>query len=182
MLLAKEVFSTSKHSDRVWNVSWNPTGTQLASCGGDKTVYIWCQEGWQPFFLDIKLSDNLVLCSWSTADVPITWATEIIFCATTINFPFCLFRSPTLDDSDIQGMRCMWLLPWVASCAVVYCLICFCSGNNWVQKCSLDGAHVRTVRCTAWSPCGNYIASASFDATTVIWEKKIGTFELILSC
>lgn len=29
------------HSERVWQVAWNPKGMVLASCSGDKTVRLW---------------------------------------------------------------------------------------------------------------------------------------------
>ena len=41
----KQIQSFKGHKDKAWNVSWNPTGTALASCGGDKVINIWIKEG-----------------------------------------------------------------------------------------------------------------------------------------
>ncbi|CAH8526303.1 unnamed protein product [Schistosoma intercalatum] len=45
-----------------------------------------------------------------------------------------------------------------------------CDDESWVNSFSLPEAHKRSIRCIAWSPCGNYIASASFDGTVAIWK------------
>lgn len=45
MAKMQELVTLSGHQDRVWCVAWNPTGSLLASCGGDKTIRIWGKEG-----------------------------------------------------------------------------------------------------------------------------------------
>jgi WD40 repeat protein len=37
---------------------------------------------------------------------------------------------------------------------------------------TLEDAQSRTVRCSEWSPNGQFIASASFDGTVVVWESQ----------
>ncbi|MBA0793461.1 hypothetical protein Gohar_017865, partial [Gossypium harknessii] len=43
----------------------------------------------------------------------------------------------------------------------------------------LEETHTRTVRSCAWSPSGRLLATASFDATTAIWENVGGDFECV---
>ncbi|KAG4078090.1 hypothetical protein HA402_002141 [Bradysia odoriphaga] len=82
------------HKGRVWGADWHPTNNALATCGEDKTIRLWSQEG-----------------------------------------------------------------------------------NRWITKTILSDSHTRTIRDIAWSPCGQFLASASFDATTAIWDRKSGQFE-----
>ncbi len=42
--MLKSVATLEGHEDRVWCVSWSPSGNLLASCGGDHCVKIWRQD------------------------------------------------------------------------------------------------------------------------------------------
>ena len=44
----------------------------------------------------------------------------------------------------------------------------------WVCVETLDGVAMRTVRLCEWSPCGRYLATASFDGAVRVWEIRAG--------
>jgi WD40 repeat protein len=47
--------------------------------------------------------------------------------------------------------------------------------DQWNEVACVDAAHKRTVRSVAFSPDGKYIASASFDSTTSVWQSDSET-------
>ena len=49
----------------------------------------------------------------------------------------------------------------------------------WTCTAVLEEAHSRTIRSVSWSPNGRYLATASFDATTAVWEIHGDTWELV---
>ena len=51
--------------------------------------------------------------------------------------------------------------------------------TEWTCVAILEDAQTRTIRSCEWSYCGRYLAAASFDATTVIWEQAGGEFDVI---
>uniref|UniRef100_A0A0D6R278 Probable cytosolic iron-sulfur protein assembly protein CIAO1 homolog n=1 Tax=Araucaria cunninghamii TaxID=56994 RepID=A0A0D6R278_ARACU len=93
----------------------------------------------------------------------------------------------------------VWGVAWnPVSGGGVPCMLASCSGDktvriwestpapntassSWVCKAVLEETHTRTVRSCAWSPNGKLLATASFDATTAIWENVGGEFECVAS-
>ncbi|KAF8690580.1 hypothetical protein HU200_040947 [Digitaria exilis] len=86
----------------------------------------------------------------------------------------------------------VWALAWnPAPGAGAGPVLASCAGDKTVRiwKRAPDGAwqctdvledtHNRTVRSCAWSPDGKLLATASFDATTAVWEYNGGDFECV---
>ncbi|KAI9146321.1 WD40-repeat-containing domain protein [Paraphysoderma sedebokerense] len=105
--MATTIAELTGHTDRVWQLSWHPNGSLLASSSSDKSIRLWHPT--KP----IRTIDN---------------------------------SEPSTPLSQV---------PW--QCAS-----------------TLTDGHKRTVRSISFSPDGNLIASAGFDATIGIWEKVMG--------
>ncbi|KAL5716844.1 Cytosolic iron-sulfur protein assembly protein [Ranunculus cassubicifolius] len=91
----------------------------------------------------------------------------------------------------------VWSLSWNSTTGIngVPAMLASCSGDKtvriwqqnpsgkpsdpWECKAILDETHTRTVRSCAWSPSGKHLATASFDATTAIWEHVGDDFECV---
>lgn len=88
----------------------------------------------------------------------------------------------------------VWSVAWKPATGVdgVPAVLASCSGDKtvrvWEQspssgsfqcKAVLEETHTRTVRSCAWSPSGKLLATASFDATTAVWEHVGDDFECV---
>ncbi|KAI3516175.1 hypothetical protein L1887_15086 [Cichorium endivia] len=108
-------------------------------------------------------------------------------------------RSPPVLITEVQRLEGhtdrVWGLAWNPATGAdgVRAILASCSGDKtvriWQQrspsstsfdcKAVLEDTHTRTIRSCAWSPSGKQLATASFDATTAIWEQNGSDFECV---
>ena len=156
-----EVCSLTGHSDnRVWHVAWSPSGKALASCGADKasdgaapnaTATLAAAGAVNPNACD-RLTPNFSSCGFFSG------AVLLGLVRTRPPADARLGAEPPAPHAPphVQALRI-----WVPASD---------GTDGWVCSAMLEDAQSRTVRRCEWSPCGHFLAAASFDATTVIWE------------
>ncbi|KAJ1892225.1 Cytosolic iron-sulfur protein assembly protein [Kickxella alabastrina] len=173
MTKLKLVAELAGHEDRVWQVSWDPSGTRLASCSGDKSARIWAPISGEQFFTadhSEKPMAAAAIGGGASMDVDQTSASTWQ-CLDTIDnahkrtvrsIAFEPTRGRALATASFDGTTAIWEKEGAYECVA-----------------TLEG-HENEAKSVAWSPSGQLLATCGRDKSVWIWESNgEGDFDCI---
>lgn len=148
------VCSLQGHEERVWCVSWRPQAEplQLASCGADRSIRLWgLKSGTVPDSQD----GWALLCEIDCSDQhsrtlrSISWSQDgKIAAVASFDATVSLWREARSEDGSLQ-FECVGIVK----------------------------GHENEVKCSAFSPTGEYFATCSRDKSVWIYETQDANFE-----
>src|SRR5260221_8795502 len=92
-----------------------------------------------------------------------------------VDLPFKLIAVADLTGHEDRAWQVAWNIkkPLLASCSADKTVRLYSYTNNEFQHITtIPTGHAKTVRAVAWSPSGESIATASFDANIGVWEQE----------
>ena len=92
--IARCVATLEGHEERVWHCAWSRDGTQLASCGSDRSVRLWRRNG-DAFVNSATLDD-----AHDRTVRRVAWAPcGTLLAATSFDATCCVWRRSRQDDA-----------------------------------------------------------------------------------
>ncbi|ORX70814.1 putative cytosolic iron-sulfur protein assembly protein Ciao1 [Linderina pennispora] len=143
------------HDDRVWQVSWDKTGTRLATCSGDKSARVWAPVAGSSFFdapgtaIAPSTGDSArTSASWQCLDT-----IDNAHKRTVRSVCFEPGSQTTLATASFDGTTAIWAQ----------------EDGSYECVATLEG-HENEAKSVAWSPGGQLLATCGRDKSVWIWE------------
>lgn len=165
------------HEDRVWCVSWSPSGNLLASCSGDKTVRIWIKnkDVWESAaVLTDAHKGTIRSIAWSPCGNYLAScgfdATSCIWDRRSGEFE-CV---ATLEGHDNEVKSVSWSSSgqYLATCSRDKSVWVWEVGEGCEYECaSVLNSHTQDVKRVLWHPNKDILASCSYDDTIKMYKE-----------
>uniref|UniRef100_A0A8C3RXM1 Cytosolic iron-sulfur protein assembly protein CIAO1 homolog n=1 Tax=Chelydra serpentina TaxID=8475 RepID=A0A8C3RXM1_CHESE len=187
------------HPDsRCWFLAWDPSGTLLASCGGDRSIRIWGKEGddwvcksvlgeghqrtirkvaWSPCGSYLaSASFDATTCIWKKSQDE--FEVRLSLQSVTWSSPSHILTCPRGSQ---QNKCCsgLWDSAACSACRTaliaVWCIagvVCSGADPSWKCICTLSGFHTRTIYDVAWCRLTGALATACGDDAIRIFEEE----------
>lgn len=181
---ALELIQTlSGHTDRVWGLAWSPSGKQLASCSGDRTVRIWSfhagndeeSSRWQcDAVLEEEDHDRTIRSvDWSPDGRCL--ATASFDASTAIwhqeDSMWELVATLEGHENEVKGVAWSPNGTALATCGRDKAVwIWEVLPGNEFEVLDIKQGHSQDVKMVAWHPSGELLASASYDDSIKMWR------------